>query len=333
MKRLVFEGCDRRGAGWAGAYSHLAGGILAASLRRRRICVVLAALLCMVALAPLGCRSKDRLPDVGSKTYTDFVSAFYVGLAGLQVGDDVRADAKLQQATELVPPEPAGWVDWGVLALRQRNFDAAAQRLDRAHALVPNDDRIDYLLGLLEGDRGNSAASISYLHQTIAHNPRNLRALYSLATQVERQGDENSDVELEKILQQILTVQPGNLAALVDLCRVSAKRGDAATLHATVAQIAARSHAWPPEIQQQLEQLQAAAAGPAPRSAATRSAFLRNVLMREPEFRASLSEIMAQPGEEAQPVTRFLRLPNPPSQPARARSRNALHKRCGRIAC
>ncbi|MGB9417893.1 MAG: FG-GAP-like repeat-containing protein [Acidobacteriaceae bacterium] len=270
----------------------------------------------MAVLATLGCRSKDRLPDVGSKTYTDFVSAFYVGLAGLQVGDDVRADAKLQQATELVPAEPAGWVDWGVLALRQRNFDAAAQRLDRAHTLVPNDDRIDYLLGLLEGDGGNSAASISYLHQTIALNPRNLRALYSLATQVERQGDENSDAELEKILQQILTVQPGNLAVQVDLCRVSAKRGDAATLHATIAQIAARSQGWPPEIQQQLEQLQAAAAGPAPRSAATRSTFLRNVLMREPEFRASLSEIMAQPGEEAEPITRFLRLPNPPSQPA-----------------
>ena len=316
MKRLVVEGRDRRGAGCVGASSHLAGANLTTSRRRDGVCTALVALLCMVSLAPLGCRSKERLPEVGSKTYTDFVSAFYVGLAGLQVGDDVRADAKLQQATELVPAEPAGWVDWGVLALRQRNFDAAAQRLDRAHALVPNDDRIDYLLGLLEGARGNSAASISYLHQAIAHNPRNLRALYSLATQVERQGDENSDAELQKILQQILTVQPGNLAALVDLCRVSAKRGDAATLHTTVAQIAARSHTWPPEIQQQLEQLQAAAAGPAPRSAATRSTFLRNVLMREPEFRASLSEIMAAPGEEAQPVTRFLRLPNPPSQPA-----------------
>ena len=139
------------------------------------------------------------------------------------MGDDVRADAKLQQATELVPAEPAGWVDWGVLALRQRNFDSAAQRLERAHTLAPNDDRIDYLLGLLEGDRGNSDASISYLHQAIARNPRNLRALYTLATQVERQGGENSDAELQKILEQILSVQPGNLAVLVDLCRVSAK--------------------------------------------------------------------------------------------------------------
>jgi tetratricopeptide (TPR) repeat protein len=274
---------------------------------------VLAGLMVLIAV---GCRSKDRLPDVGSLRYREYVSAFYIGLAGLQVGDDVRADAKLEQATELVPGEPAGWVDWGVLALRQRNFDPATQRLERAHALAPHDDRIDYLLGLLEGDRGNTAASISYLRQAIALNPRNLRALYSLATEVERQGSENSDAELQKTLEQILSVQPGNLAVLVDLARVSAKRGDTATLRATVTKIAARAQGWPPEIQQQLEQLQTAAAGDSPRSAATRSTFLRNVLMREPEFRADLSQIMAQPGEEAQPVTRFLRLPNPSSQPA-----------------
>ena len=284
---------------------------------RNGACVLVIALVCTMLLSLIpGCRSKERLPKVGSKTYTDFVSAFYVGLAGLQVGDDVRAEAKLQQATELVPAEPAGWIDWGVLALRQRNFDPAAQRLERAHTLVPNDDRVDYLLGLLEGDRGNSDASISYLHQAIARNPRNLRALYTLATQVERQGSENSDAELQTIFEQILKVQPGNLAVMVDLCRVAAKRGDAATLRATVAKIETRSHKWPPEIQQQLQQLQAAAAGQSPRSAATRATFLRNVLMRESEFRADLSQIAAQPGEEAQPVTRFLKLPNPPSRPA-----------------
>jgi tetratricopeptide (TPR) repeat protein len=312
MKSLLVQGLGR------GAFSDPAGALssLPSSGGRKIFCLLLIAATCTLPLFLSGCRSKDRLPQVGSKTYTDFVSAFYIGLAGLQVGDDVRADAKLQQATELVPVEPAGWIDWGVLALRQRNFDAAAQRLDRAHTLAPNDDRVDYLVGLLEGDRGNSTASISYLHQAIARNPRNLRALYSLATQVERQGNENSDAELQNILEQILKVQPGNLAVLVDLCRVAAKRGDAATLRATVAQIATRAQGWPPEIQQQLQQLQTVAAGPSPHSAATRSTFLRNVLMREPEFRADLSQIIAQPGEEAEPVTRFLRLPNPPSHPA-----------------
>jgi hypothetical protein len=325
MKTLVVQERDNRGTTRASGSGHPVDFVTTSegprlvpqAECRSGLCVAITVVMCAAFLSTVGCRSsKDRLPDIGSKTYISFVSTFYTGLAGLQVGDDVRADANLQRATELIPAEPAGWVDWGVLALRQRTFDAAAQRLDRAHALAPNDDRIDYLLGLLEGDRGNSAASISYLRQAVAINPRNLRALYRLATEVERQGDENSDAELQKVLEQILTVQPGNLAALVDLCRVSAKRGDAATLHTAIGRVVDSSRGWPPEIQQQLEQLQAAAAGPTPRSAATRATFLRNVLMREPEFRASLSEIMAQPGEEAEPMTRFLRLPNPASQPA-----------------
>lgn len=303
MTRLAGRRSSARGAEWVRGTS-------------KRIGPVLFVLMCVAAAGVLGCRSTNRLPSVGSKAYEEYVSTFYVGLAGLQVGDDVRADAKLQQATELVPGEPAGWVDWGVLALRQRNFDAAAERLGRAQALEPHDDRIEYLLGLLEGGRGNAAAAIAHLRKAVALNPQNLHALYSLATQVERQGNENSDEELQKIYQQILSVQPDNLPVLVDLARVSAKRGDAATLRSAVTRISIRGQGWPPEIQDQLKQLQAAAAGPAPRMAATRSTFLRNVLMREPGFRASLAEVMAQPGEEAQPLTRFLRLQNPPSRPA-----------------
>ena len=51
--------------------------------------------LLMMAYLLGGCRSGGRLPEIGSKTYSDYLSTFYVGLAALQVGDDVRADAKL----------------------------------------------------------------------------------------------------------------------------------------------------------------------------------------------------------------------------------------------
>src|SRR5271165_6619970 len=104
---------------------------------------MLACLLLSSALVLTGCR--NRLPDKSSKTYSDFVSAFYVGLAALQVGDDVRAESTLANAANLVPGEPAGWVNWGILALRQRNFDVAAQRFDRAASLDENDDRLLYL--------------------------------------------------------------------------------------------------------------------------------------------------------------------------------------------
>ncbi len=172
-----------------------------------------------------GCRSIDKLPSPSSKTYAAFVSSFYVGLAALQVGDDVRADSSLEQATKLVPGEPASWANWGILALRQRNFDAGASRFNRAKDLEPNNDRIFYLLGLLESDQGNSAQASAYLRQAIKLNPRNLRAIYQLASEVERQGDDHSAADFQQLIEQILAVEPNNLAALLDLSRVAAKRG------------------------------------------------------------------------------------------------------------
>lgn len=277
---------------------------------------IFAVVFSLVSIAGVGCRSRQKLPDPNSKGYADFVRTFYVGLAALQVGDDVRAEANLGRAADMVPGEPTAWANWGILALRQRDFQAAGQRLDRAHELAPKNDRIYYLLGLLEGDRGDSAKAIVDLRHSIQLNPQNVRAMYQLASEIERQGDANSDAEFERLMEQILTVQPNNLAALLELSRISAKRGDAPTLHATMEKIAAQSGNWPEDVKQELSALQTAASGPEPRSAATRSIFLRNVLMQVPEFRSSLSEIKAQPGEEAIPFSHFLRLPTPLFKPA-----------------
>ena len=265
-----------------------------------------------------GCHSAPKLPDKNSKTYADVVSAFYIGLAALQVGDDVHAESKLSEVTQLVPGEPAGWANWGILALRQRNYDTAAQRLDRARDLAPKNDRIYDLLGILESQRGHSPEAIAALRKAIELNPQNLRAIYRLAEETERQGDENGAAEVQQLLQKILTAQPDNLAALLELSRIAAKRGDAATLKSAVAQISARSSAWPPEIQHQLAAVQSAAAGADLHPAATQTTFLRNVMMRVPEYRQSLTAIKAPPGDEAEPFTHFLRLESPVFRPAPA---------------
>ena len=258
------------------------------------------------------------MPQPSSKRYRAFVSAFYTGLAGLQVGDDVRAETGLAEAVALAPGEPAAWTDWGVLALRQRSYEQAADRLGHAHTLAPGNGQIDYLLGLLESERGNSAAAITHLQAAVAAEPKNLRALYQLASEIERQGDPSSEERFEQLMQQVLAAEPGNLAAELELSRIAAKRGDTATLRSAVQRIAAQSSGWPPEVQQQLAQLQAAASGAEPRSAATRSIFLRNVLMRVPSFRASLADLRPQPGEGAQPIMRLVTMQTPPSRPAAA---------------
>ncbi len=273
-------------------------------------------LLLVISLA--GCRAKTALPEPGSHGYEKFVSSFYVGLAGLQVGDDARAETSLAESTRLASDEPAAWVNWGILALRQRNYSAAAERLGHAHTLAPNNGQIAYLLGLLESERGNSAAAITHWQQAVALDSRNLRALYQLASEIERQGDADSDARFEKLMQQILAVDPKNLAAELELSRVAAKRGDIPTLQAAVMAIASQSKPWPPEVAEQLAQLQSAANGQQPRSAATRSIFLRNVLMRVPTFRDDLADLKPAPGEGAQPMSHFLRVTNPSSRPAPA---------------
>jgi FG-GAP-like repeat/Tetratricopeptide repeat/ASPIC and UnbV len=277
---------------------------------------LLVSMLAMSALLTTGCR--ERLPDRSSKTYAEFVSAFYVGLAALQVGDDVRAERELARATQIVPGEPAAWANWGILALRQRNFDPAADRLGRVRKLAPKNDQIYYLLGLVEAGRGKSAEAIADLRKAVEINPNNLIATYRLAEEIERQGDPNSEAEFQQLMQRIVATQPDNMAALLELSRVAAKRGDSPVLKQAVEHINAQGQGWPAEVQQQLTALDTAASGPDPRAAATRTTFLRNALMRLPDFRQSLAAIKPPPGDEAQPFTHFLRLETPQFTPAPA---------------
>jgi tetratricopeptide (TPR) repeat protein len=278
-------------------------------LRRRHSLAII--FLFAVLLTIGACRPSTSLPDKSSPQYNELVRTFYIGLAALQVGHDVQADAKLAQFTQLAATEPAGWANWGLLALRQRNYETAAERLTRARDLAPENSDIHYLLGLLESSRGNTTEAINALRKSVELDQGNLIALYKLAEEVERQGDEKGADEFQNLIQKILTSQPDNLAALIELSRIAAKRGDAETLKSAVAKITARSSSWPDEVREQVSAVDTAVKGGDLRAAATRTSFLRNVLMRVPEYRRNLSAIKPPPGEEAIPFTHFLKLEAP----------------------
>src|ERR1041385_9103205 len=256
------------------------------------------------------CRSTN-LPTRSSPQYNEIVRTFYIGLAALQVGHDVQADAKLQQFTQLAPTEPAGWANWGLLALRQRNYDTAAERLNKARDLAPDNSQIFYLLGLLESSRGNTSEAVKALNKSVELDQNNLIAIDKLAEEVEREGGEQSSARVQTLIQKISAAQPDNLAALVDLSRAAAKNNDADTVRSAVAKIVARSSAWPNEVREQVNAVDATVKTGDMRAAATRTSFLRNVLVRLPEYRRDLAEIKPPPGEEAVPFTHFLKLESP----------------------
>src|SRR5271155_3903911 len=170
-------------------------GALAALGRSRYFWMQRAAFLLLyggLSMSLCACGSGTKLPQKASKEYAEAVSAFYIGLGALQVGDDVHAESKLSELTTLVPGEPAGWANWGVLALRQRKLDVAAQRLERARSLAPKNAQIYQLLGYMESSRGNSVAAIADWRKAVELNPANYRAAYQLAEEVERQGGASS---------------------------------------------------------------------------------------------------------------------------------------------
>jgi len=281
-------------------------------IRRRFAYLLVPALV----LGCFGCGKRPSLPEPSSSAYNEVVRAFYTGLAALQVGDDARADTSFAVVTRMAAAEPAGWANWGVLALRQRNFDLAAQRLDRAKTLAPQDGHIYDLLGMLESNRGRSDAAIANFRKAAELDPKDLRNAYALAQEVERAGGPSSDLEFQKTIEKILALDPNNLAAQLDLCRVAAKRGEAGALQSAIARLSASASTWPPEVQAQLQALDAAANGPDLRQAALRTTLLRNVLWRVPQFRRSFARLKAQPGDELQPYTRFVRLASPVFTPA-----------------
>ena len=271
----------------------------------------------------VSCGRNSGLPEAGSPKYLDLVRAFYVGLGALRTGADEIAKTKLTLATQIAPNEPATWADLAVLALRQQDFDTAFKNADQARSLMPSNSRIEELLGVVESKRGKSAEAIAHLKKAFAADPHNLKALYALAEETERQASGDSDAEAEKLFAQVASARPNSVAALLEVARLAAKTGDSGTLKTSVSKLAEKSAAWPDAAKQQMRALQEAAGAPNARPAAVRVIFLRNTLVRDPQYRHDLSELKTPSDTVADPFPQFLKLPSPSSQPATADS--SLH--------
>ena len=271
-------------------------------------------LIVLLILSLGACTQGGGLPDPSSSAYREAVSAFYTGLAAMEVGEDQRAEAKLTQVTELAPDEPAAWTNLGLLALRRNAYDEADQRLTQARALVPDNSHVLLLSGLLESNRGQPDAAVAYLRQAVALDSTSLKAAYALAQEIERQG--GNDDEVFPLLSLILTVAPDNMAALIEQARLAAGRSDAQTLSQATARLADQAALWPPEATEQLDALQQAIAVSDFQQAATQVAFLRNVLLSLPAYRQDLAALQAPIEQVAEPAQRFVRLPDPRPTPA-----------------
>jgi len=273
-------------------------------------------LLAILVLTLSGCNRRSGLPEAGSREYADLSSAFYLGLAALQSGEDVNARKGLERATQIAPGEPAGWVNLALLQARQQEFDAAYVNLDRARAVAPDNSRIEGLLGSVESRRGKVTEAIAHYQKAVSLDGNNIRALYAWAAETERRQSQTSDGEALELLRRIRKLRPDSSPVLLDIIRLASKRNDVEQVQEAVSALAANHATWPDVAKDRLTDLRKAVDSGDLRSAAIQAQFLRNTLVRTLEYRRSLNEVKAPDSAIGEPFLKFVKLPSPSSEPA-----------------
>ena len=279
----------------------------------------LGAVVALAALAAGGytvLRWRGRLPSPDSPVYEDTTRSFYRGLAELQIGllDDAKRD--FGKATELVPGEPAAWANLGLAHLRLGEFDAATAPIEKAVSLAGSVSDVVFLRGRLQTSRGRLDEGIADYRRAADLDAGNMRVRYALAEEVERAGAANADAQAQQLFEAILTARSGNLAVELERARLSAKRGDAASLGDALRVLDQTAAGWPAPAVEQYRGLQAAVAAKNFQDAARSVAFLRNVLVRVPAFRESLAAVRTPTELIAEPFETFLKLPSPSAKPS-----------------
>jgi hypothetical protein len=281
------------------------------------LAVVLVVGVAVVAIAGYRLRlRRDRVPSPDSPGYEETTRQFNHGLVALQVGLLDDAKAAFAAAAVIAPGEPAAWANLGLTELRLGEFAAAAPAIDRAARLAPASSDVAVLQALLAKALGRPDVAVARFRRAVDLDPGGVRVRFALAQEIESAAGPGADAEAQQLLAQMRSLQPDNVAILLEQARLAAKRMDAPLLQRTVAGLAARAGTWPSAAVEQYRVLQGSLAGADYVDAARAVAVLRNVLRRVPAFQDDLAAITEPVGLLADPLQQFLRLPSLRSAPS-----------------
>jgi tetratricopeptide (TPR) repeat protein len=282
----------------------------------RTLWIVAGALVAVVAIGAGLWQRARSLPSPGSDTYEQTTRAFYHGLAALEVGllDDARQ--QFTSATGLVPREPASWANLGLTQMRLGELDAAAEPIQRALSLDPDNSDLVLLAARMETARGRLDEGIAGLRRAVALDARGLRARFALAEELTRLNTPAADMEAQTLLEELAMRAAANLAIHLERARLAAKMRDAQRLRESVDAIGRDAASWSEQARAQLAVVQKAAADGNFDEAPRATTILRNVLAPVPAFSESLTAVRTPAELIAEPFERFLVLASPPATPS-----------------
>lgn len=192
------------------------------------------------------CRGRGR-------RYAEYLRDFCVGTAALNSPKTLN-DARpyLDRAIELIPEEPAGWANRGLLNLRDNQLDEAARDLKRAHELAPDCGEIEANLGQLAWRQGRAEAALAHLRKAVEKGPLDLATIFTLADVLNEPSSPEHDTEIQKLMKRVLAAQPNNLRARLVQAETALRRDDQPALRENLDRIDRLAAGWSERSRKQL---------------------------------------------------------------------------------
>ena len=257
-------------------------------------------------------------PAPGSPAYEQYVNEFQVGVAALDADLPLVAEDRLSRAVKLVPREPAGWADRGLLYLRTGRLPEATADLEQAARLAPDDPEIRKLLGLLKQRLGRFGEAAEHLRRAIEQDVDDIKSLYLLAQVVDQEHLEGSDTKYQRLLEQILAVRPDNLRVLIDRLRVAVRRSDKVAVRETLKRFDELSPGWLERTRTALIELKLSLAESLGAEAVPRLLRFNNTLKGEPRFAGHVADVLPRDEFAGTSLQQFRWLPPVRHSPAPA---------------
>lgn len=258
-----------------------------------------------------GCSSEQDDLSTGSESYQQAVSDFYVSLAASETEEARFAFNKMNEVATAFPEEPAAWANLGVMAMRQGNFELAAERFERAMDLAPSHPQILFLSALFESRRGDVDTAVDLMQNALESDPGNPQIQFALIEELERQDDSANEEEILQNIGSLVQSLEGNQAVLFESVRIAAKYRDTELLLASVEELSDYTNAWGDEARDLFEIVEGAASEEAYSDLNFELSFLRNAVEPTPGFQADLRKVQLEPNQVGFLITRFIELPQP----------------------
>jgi FG-GAP-like repeat len=246
----------------------------------------------LTLLGPLaGCG--PNVPEPGSAEFLDASGAFYSGVAAMQIGDDLRARARLELVTELVDTESAAWANLALLALRRGETDAAASAI--SHVRGEDHPGIALISSAVSLANMDTARAIDLLKlESVAGNPRVLFALSNLLGSVSRSP------EADQAMAQAEVLLPSNRAIGHRYALLRARSGSSGPAKAWAASMLDTPLPFPDPAT--FEGALSAVRDAPDEQVVQMLTRAGNVLMRADWFRKDLDAVLTPPELVAEPI-------------------------------